>query len=474
MTILIQFFSSLVLFLIWLFADRSWLGITLLVSFVVSIISLLANARNFLFFIRTLFIVWIGLVPAVALYLGGYFAWRMPFVQSLDIAYVLSIITVFALFSSQLGFKFGQNLSVKKYGMDFLGCEKIMLYFMLLMVVIVGFFIMKSRGELIFFSGYSSVSQKSNAVSLPFQNLQSIAILLSLFCFVLYFRIKDLNIYTKGRCRYIWFLIISAIIFLAIWCQFLRGARMDPLTLVFGCGVLVAIYRNNHLRLNLKVSSLLFLTFILVQFWGGIRHDFNSFNSQSVAKITKQLYKGSEKDGVPIYFRQGTMNNLSLSVATVIYAIENNDINYRFGSTYFDYLPRTPPSFIYPDRPKSLSWLSDDLYGGGGAGGGFNEMAESYLNFGVFGSLIIPGLISFFLSYSFKQFLVNRYNVFRSLLFLSFLSVYFRGMLYQTFSLYKTLVTALILYGVLFFLFRLIRVLASFSSERDEKSLASK
>ncbi len=167
--------------------------------------------------------------------------------------------------------------------------------------------------------------------------------------------------------------------------------------------------------------------------------------------IVQQLYRGGVRDNKTIYFRQGTMNNLSLSVATIIYAIDRGDLDYRYGSSYVDYLARTAPAIVYPDRPKSLAWLSDDLYGGGGAGGGFNEMAEAYLNFGIFGALIVPAVISFLLSCSLRQFMVNRYNILRSLAFISMLAVFFRGMLYQTFAFYKTFVTALILYGIFLF-----------------------
>ena len=116
----------------------------------------------------------------------------------------------------------------------------------------------------------------------------------------------------------------------------------------------------------------------------------------------------------------------------------------------------TPPKILYPYRPKSLAWLSSDLYGGGGAGGGFNEMAESYLNFGVLGSLIVPAIISFAISFFLRQFIVNRYNIIRSLIFISLLAVFFRGILYQSFAFYKTFITSVILYGIVFLFHQII------------------
>ena len=105
--ILVQLTASVLALLVWFFADNSWLGFMLSIGFGVATISILANRDNLLFFFRTVFIAWIGLVPALALYMGGYFAWRLPFIQTLDVAFIMSIITILALFSSQLGIEAG-------------------------------------------------------------------------------------------------------------------------------------------------------------------------------------------------------------------------------------------------------------------------------------------------------------------------------------------------------------------------------
>ena len=440
----------------WLLGDVSWLGMTLAVCFAVGLLSILGNRDNLLFFARTMFIVWIGFVPAFALYLGGYFAWRMPFVQTLDVAFVMTIITTLALFSSQLGIEAGKKVQVRARGVDLHGNERMLFLFISFLFVLVGTLIAMTRGDLIIFSGYVSEAQQASRVQMPFQNLQSIAIILALFAYVLLRRMErygKLSAMSNQRLQFMFWL---CVLYVAVWCQFLRGARMDPLTLLFGLSVLLMLFKSNHVRLNTKALIYLLLAFFVMQVWGGVRHNLQNVELSHINDIAQELYKGSERDGVSIFFRQGTMNNLSLSVATVIYAIDRGEIGYRYGTTYVDYIARTPPAIVYPGRPKSLAWLSDDLYGGGGAGGGFNEMAESYLNFGVFGSLIIPGIISFILSYSFRQFMVNRYNLFRSLVFLSMLAVFFRGTLYQSFAFYKVFVTAVIIYGVVLFVHQLV------------------
>ena len=457
--VLIQAAASAVMLPVWLFGDVSFLGVTVMICAIVALVSIILNTSNLLFFARTVFIVWIGFIPALSLYMGGYFAWRMPFVQTPDVAFIMTIITVFSLFSSQIGIEAGKKLRAKSYGVDLPGNERIMIYFFLFLVFVTGTLIALSRGPLIFEIDYGVEGRRDMQVDMPLHNLQSIAILLMMFCLILYFRLRDSGKLTKRQQRNLLYLILLTGGYLALWCQFLRGARMDPLTLIFGMAVLTVIYKKANLRLSRKMLVFLLFGFFIIQIWGGVRQNFSlstMMDGSRLIKIGTELYQSSGRDGVPVYFRQGTMNNLSLSVATMIYAIEKGELTYRYGSSYIDYIARTPPAFIYPDRPKSLAWLSDELYGDGGAGGGFNEMAEAFLNFGVFGSLIVPAVVSFLLSYSFKQFMVNRYNIIRSLLFTSMLAVFFRGLLYQSFTFYKTFVTAVILYGVFLFLYNLL------------------
>lgn len=436
----------------WLFGDVSWLALTLAVGLSVAGLSIMGNRDNLLFFIRTVFIIWIGLVPALAIYMGGYFAYRMPFVQTTEVAFILTIITTLSLFSSQLGIEAGRKLRVRQRGVDLPGNERITVYFVIALLILTGTLIALRRGEMVIFAGYASATQ--GGLPMPINNLQSIANLLLFFGIVLFFRMQYFNRLDEGAARNIRFLkyaLVFAGIYVAVWSQLLRGARMDPLTLVFGSFVLVAVFKGGSLRLSAKGLIWLTVAFLVVQLWGGLRGYLHagSVDLDRVTNIVRDLYRGGERDDIPIYFRQGTMNNLSLSVATTVYAIEKGDLDYQYGRSYAEYIARTPPAFLYPNRPRSWAWMSSDLYGGGGAGGGYNEMAEAYLNFGILGSLIVPGVISFFLSYSFHQFLINRFNILRSIVFLSILGVFFRGLLYQSFTFYKVFVTALVLYGVL-------------------------
>lgn len=128
-------------------------------------------------------------------------------------------------------------------------------------------------------------------------------------------------------------------------------------------------------------------------------------------------------------------------------------IDLYYGSSYFDFLLRTPPQFIYPDRPKELSWIYLDY--GMTTGGGFYELAEAYLNFGLIGVFIIPTIISFILSFSYKMFLMNKYSVYHSIVFFALIVSFMRGELYQSFVFYKGIVTAIVMIIILYILYTL-------------------
>ena len=119
-------------------------------------------------------------------------------------------------------------------------------------------------------------------------------------------------------------------------------------------------------------------------------------------------------------------------------------ISCAYGSSYLDYILRTPPEFMYPNRPESLAWLPEKILGRGSTNGGYTELAELFLNFGIWGALFVPGIISYYIGCSMKLFVLNEYYLVYSIPFFSILSVYFIGNLYQTFAFYKALVTCYI------------------------------
>ena len=99
-------------------------------------------------------------------------------------------------------------------------------------------------------------------------------------------------------------------------------------------------------------------------------------------------------------------------------------------------------TWIYP---QDLAWIF--VNNGLTSGGGFFELAEAYLNFGVIGVLVVPFIISFLFGY--KLFIYNKYSLLGSMLLFGLLSSFLRGIFYQSFALYKSVITGFII--IMFF-----------------------
>jgi hypothetical protein len=95
----------------------------------------------------------------------------------------------------------------------------------------------------------------------------------------------------------------------------------------------------------------------------------------------------------------GTISPIATTFSNTVWLIQNNVINYSFGQSYWEWILRIPPEVLYPNRPVDYAWMFQEY--GLLAGGGFFELAEVYMNFGLIGALIIPGIISFLMAKSY-------------------------------------------------------------------------
>ncbi|HYA47927.1 MAG TPA: hypothetical protein VEF92_10290, partial [Burkholderiales bacterium] len=76
--------------------------------------------------------------------------------------------------------------------------------------------------------------------------------------------------------------------------------------------------------------------------------------------------------------------------------------------------------------------------------GGFFELAEAYLNFGLLGCLAVPFAISFLMGICYRKALAG--SLFWFMILGAVLAVFFRGAWYQTFSYYKATLTGTALF----------------------------
>ncbi len=416
-----------------------------LVSLFIFFILIYVNKSNMLFFIRTIFLGVIGFIAMGAKLINEFALWgyHMSDSQTVEIATIMFLYTNIALFSSEVGFKLSKitkinylNVIKNENHIFFWVTFFILLFFAVLMDV--------SKGpDVIFGPGYALAEDETLDTGLG--NLNTIINILFFILVLLYFKFRNINNYdVKSLRKYIFFIGI----YIYVYVNFLHGARMDALNALFGLTIIILIYKNKQIRINFKFFIMGIVVFGLMQIIGMLRSVLGDLSLEdSFFVIQKSFSYLIEQPDTGIMFYQGTVNDIATTFSGIIYMLNENIKDFLYGESYFDYILRTPPAFIYPDRPEDLAFIFQN--NGLTSGGGFFELAEAYYNFGYLGAFIVPFFVSYFMGYAYKQFFINRYSILSSLLLFALLANFMRGILYQTFALYKGVVTAFILYFIL-------------------------
>ena len=55
--------------------------------------------------------------------------------------------------------------------------------------------------------------------------------------------------------------------------------------------------------------------------------------------------------------RFGTVSPISTTFANTVWLVDSKTIDLTLGKSYFEYILRTPPEFLYPNRPIDYSWI---------------------------------------------------------------------------------------------------------------------
>jgi oligosaccharide repeat unit polymerase len=144
--------------------------------------------------------------------------------------------------------------------------------------------------------------------------------------------------------------------------------------------------------------------------------------------------------GITRALNEGT---LAFTDTYVMYLVPRQ-VPFEYGATYWDAVVAVLP--IGPQYALA-QWLVDTYLPGYSGGWGFSLTAEAYLNFGLIGIPIVFGLLT-----AMQRFLVNRADrsnfwLYASIVFTVHWMYNFRG---ESFALVKTLVYAVLLYGVLY------------------------
>ena len=119
---------------------------------------------------------------------------------------------------------------------------------------------------------------------------------------------------------------------------------------------------------------------------------------------------------------------------------------FLMGSSYFDFLLRTPPQFLGLPRPQDLAWQMD-VAGQMMAQGGIFEVAEAYWNFWFFGAFFVPFVISFLMGSLLRKALICSESwLFAAISFETIMLMSPRAIWYQTFAYYRTATTLVVIY----------------------------
>ncbi|MFQ5507758.1 MAG: hypothetical protein ACE5FN_00320 [Leptospirillia bacterium] len=249
-------------------------------------------------------------------------------------------------------------------------------------------------------------------------------------------------LYARQATRFhtVLFWCISA--YVLLFCMWFRGMRLEV------CASLVVLYllhvdakaaRIKVVRMGLLAAGL----FLLAQVWGAYRAIADAGGSLIAATrvVMSSLGQNIAEVGTAIY-HYGTASDVAAVLFNTYGLIQEKSMSLMLGQTYLEWLPRTLPQFIYPDRPVSIAWIFPKF--GETSGGGIFELAEAYANFGAVGVILVPGIITFLLCRIYRASLTRRTTV-TLFAYAAAVSMLPRGIWYQNFALYKSALIWLIL-----------------------------
>lgn len=398
-----------------------------IISFLFFIALCYLERGNILFFARTVILGLIGYFPIFFKCLFGQDALFSPYepsTQTLRVVVLMYIFTSYSLFGNAIGLTLGQsnfhtadkNSKYPKWTIAF--------YISIPIVIVAAYLYTLHFGDTIFVASYAS-SEKMQPSLIGSLNSFGISSLYIIFLAGL-----------KYNYKYWKFIFIFSFCYFVIYATILHGGRQDAITPILGLFILYNLNKGQILRINLVMLPLIFVLLIFFEAWGTLRGSIGDFSLDLFVNLIPEMFSGDAA-------RFGTVSPLATTFSNCVWLIDSGTLDLFYGKTYFEYILRTPPEFIFPSRPVDYSLLFEkyDLQ----TVGGFYELGEAYINFGFIGALLVPGTISFLLSKSYYYVLKTQSLIAYFFLF-SFLCCFLRGTCYQTFAFYKAFLVCMVLY----------------------------
>lgn len=402
------------------------------ISFVLFGVLLLRRLNNIFFLVRTLFLGGIGYYPMLVKVLAGAdvrFSLYEASTQGFDIVIVMYVATSLALLGNEIGLALGSRISDRPSIRHFATPSELwrtIFYICIPTILVVSFVTIQAAGPTVFTAIYAS-----DAGGQLLGNTQNIGIICLLAMFV------AMN---KLTIKYDRLTFYSLAIFFLVWAMFFRGLRQDVVTAILGLVVCYGLVQGKEYSVGRRTLLIALLFIVVVEFMGVARAmlAIEGIGFYDMWEIFSEVISGNA--GV---YHYGTVSPIDTTFANAVYLIDTNKMGFLYGKSFLEFIPRTPPEFLYPDRPADYAWIFPQY--GLDAGGGLFELAEAYMNFGMLGALFIPGILSFLMAKAFYNAL-SKQTVLSYFLLFSFLGMFLRGTWYQIFAFYKSFLTALILY----------------------------
>lgn len=392
--------------------------------------------RNFLFLARTLILILPGYYAAGVQLCDPalYYSHFERVSQTLDISMTMYALSSLALLGSEIGLWRGSVVKGYTRTSSSLS-DDFFFYIAIGPFIAVSYYVSLMYGKTLFVAGYASEAGASG--------LGVTTAIGSMLAFVMFqnFLIKP---------RFIKGLILTAcMMYFLIFSMLIRGGRQDVISCLFGLYVIYWGQKRDSAPISGHVAIVGVIGFVFMEFMGFIRGNILTAGFDYVAYFGEFVRASLHPGGVVAF---GTISPIASTFSNTVYALKTGLVGHIWGKGYLEYILRTPPEFLYPDRPTDYAWIFQNWQLS--AGGGFFELAEAYLNLGVIGVIIAPMVVSFYIARVFSRY-IREASMLDSFLLFGILCVFLRGALYQTFAFYKVGLAALILMWIFSALSRL-------------------
>lgn len=439
-----------------LFVDGNYSVVKILsiFSFLIFGINCLLESNNLLFLARTFILGIIGYFPMIIKIMfgeGAFFSSYEISTQDFDIVLLMYVTTSFALLSNNIGLAFVNkrnyvhldaklvpiSQSSKKNRQTRRNYWRLAGLIGVILALFSSYIFIRAYGQTILVAGYGS--EDASGAGIPFG---SVGVLGAVGIFSLF--VAGMKGYIKNW-KFVFY--IGCFVFI-IYSQIFMGPRQDAMSTLFGLLILYGVANRREIKMKVSYIPILVIFYIFFEVWGVAREVLAAGVS-----ITSIIVQSFTNIGATDAVRMGTFSPIATTFSNTVWLIENHIINYSMGQSYLEWILRIPPEILYPGRPADYALMFQEH--GLISGGGFFELAEVYMNFGLLGALVIPGIISFLMAKSY-YYAFYRQSMLSYFLLFSFLSIFLRGTWYQTFAFFRAFLVCMLLYFVYLFIVQIL------------------